>query len=55
MTDFHFKIQDIFYSRKNFSRPELQLKPHRCFEQEVAILDGMFSDGAAYCMGTLNR
>ena len=47
--------QDIFYSRKNFSRPELQLKPHRCFEQEVAILDGMFSDGAAYCMGTLNR
>jgi len=48
-------IEDIFYSRKNFSRPELQLKPHRCFEQEVAILDGMFSDGAAYCMGTLNR
>ena len=52
---FLFDYQDIFYSRKNFSRPDLQLKPHRCFEQEVAILDEMFSDGAAYCMGTLNR
>ena len=50
-----FCLQDIFYSRKNFSRPDLQLKPHRNFEQEVAILDEMFSDGAAYCMGTLNR
>ena len=47
--------QDIFYSRKNFERPELQLKPHRSFEQEVALLDEMFADGAAYCLGTLNR
>ena len=29
------------------------MKPHKCFDQEVAILDGMFSDGAAYCMGAL--
>ena len=48
-------FQDIFYSRKNFERPELQLKPHRSFEQEVALLDEMFADGAAYCLGTLNR
>ena len=48
-------IEDIFYSRKNFERPELQLKPHRSFEQEVALLDEMFADGAAYCLGTLNR
>ncbi len=48
-------IEDIFYSRKNFERPELQLKPHRSFEQEVALLDGMFTDGAAYCLGTINR
>ena len=48
-------IEDIFYSRKNFERPDLQLKPHRSFEQEVALLDEMFADGAAYCLGTLNR
>ena len=48
-------FQDIFYSRKNFARPELQFKPHRSFEQEVVLLDEMFSDGAAYCLGTLNR
>ena len=48
-------IEDIFYSRKNFERPDLQLKPHRNFEQEVALLDEMFADGAAYCLGTLNR
>ena len=48
-------LQDIFYSRKNFERPELQLKPHRSFEQEVVLLDEMFADGAAYCLGTLNR
>ena len=44
-------LQDIFYSRKNFARPELQLKPHRSFEQEVVLLDEMFADGAAYCLG----
>ena len=48
-------LQDIFYSRKNFARPELQMKPHRSFEQEVAILDEMFADGAAYCLGTINQ
>jgi len=48
-------IEDIFYSRKNFKRPELQMKPHRSFEQEVALLDEMFADGAAYCLGTLNQ
>ena len=48
-------LQEIFYSRKNFERPDLQMKPHRSFEQEVALLDRIFADGAAYCMGTLNR
>lgn len=48
-------VEEIFYSRKNFQRPELQKKPHRHFEQEVAILDKFFSDGAAYCMGSLNK
>eukprot|EP00095_Tigriopus_kingsejongensis_P005325 maker-scaffold123_size333416-snap-gene-2.18 protein:Tk05325 transcript:maker-scaffold123_size333416-snap-gene-2.18-mRNA-1 annotation:"s-adenosylmethionine decarboxylase proenzyme-like" len=48
-------IEDIFYSRKNFERPELQMMPHCSFEQEVALLDEIFADGAAYCMGTMNR
>ncbi len=48
-------MQEIYYSRKNFERPDLQMKPHRSFEQEVALLDRIFADGAAYCMGTINR
>ena len=43
-------IENIFYSRKNFARPELQ--PNSSFETEVALLDSIFpQDGAAYCMG----
>ena len=52
--DFFFS-QDIFYSRKNFERPELQLKPYRSFKHEVATLDQIFSDGNAFCMGSLNQ
>jgi S-adenosylmethionine decarboxylase len=48
-------VEDVFYSRKNFERPDLQLKPHRSFIQEAALLDEMFADGAAYCMGSINR
>ena len=25
----HDKVEDVFYSRKNFARPELQRSPHR--------------------------
>ena len=28
-------FQDIFYSRKNFERPELQLKPYRSFKEVI--------------------
>ena len=48
-------IEDIYYSRKNFKRPHLQRSQHRSFEAEVNILDRVFSDGAAYCMGSLNK
>uniref|UniRef100_A0A131X8Z0 S-adenosylmethionine decarboxylase proenzyme n=1 Tax=Hyalomma excavatum TaxID=257692 RepID=A0A131X8Z0_9ACAR len=52
-TGFNF-VQDIFYSRKNFMRPELQNKPHTSFEDEIESLEGIFEDGAAYCMGRIN-
>ncbi|KAG0415969.1 hypothetical protein HPB47_006845 [Ixodes persulcatus] len=49
------EVLDIFYSRKNFMRPELQDKPHTSFEDEVEVLDELFDDGAAYCMGRINH
>ena len=49
-------IEDIFYSRKNFKRPTLQHKQHKTFENEVNLLDKFFEDdGAAYCMGSINK
>ena len=39
-------FQEIFYSWKNFQRPELQKHPHRNFEQEVEILEKYFGAGA---------
>jgi len=48
-------VEEIFYSRKNFQRPELQRHPHRHFEQEVKTLEKYFGAGAAYCMGSLNK
>ncbi|XP_017782872.1 PREDICTED: S-adenosylmethionine decarboxylase proenzyme isoform X2 [Nicrophorus vespilloides] len=48
-------VEDIFYSRKNYKRPELQVSPHSDFNQEVALLDTMFPEGAAYCLGAVNR
>ncbi|XP_066992418.2 S-adenosylmethionine decarboxylase proenzyme [Anabrus simplex] len=49
------EVEDIFYSRKNFKRPDLQLNPHQDFEQEVSLLDTFFEDGTAYCLGTENH
>jgi len=49
------KVEDFFYSRKNYKRPELQIGPHQNFQQEVAILDQFFPDGAAYCFGAVNK
>lgn len=48
-------VEELFYSRKNFKRPELQVSPHRGFEEEVALLDSFFDDGRAYCLGSVNR
>jgi len=49
------EVQDLFYSRRNYKRPELQQEPHRTFADEAALLDSMFPDGAAYCLGAVNR
>ena len=48
-------IEDIYYSRRNFKRPALQHSQHRSFNTEVELLDKLFPEGAAYCMGTINR
>lgn len=48
------EIEDLFYSRKNYKKPELQCSPHRAFDEEVAFLDQYFEDGRAYSLGSVN-
>lgn len=48
------KVVDIFFSRKNFSRPELQHCVHQNFENEVQQLDKIFPNGSAYTLGRIN-
>jgi S-adenosylmethionine decarboxylase len=47
-------IEDVFYSRKRFMRPELQKAPHSSFEEEVDYLQELFGGGAAYALGRIN-
>uniref|UniRef100_A0A8C5Q582 S-adenosylmethionine decarboxylase proenzyme n=1 Tax=Leptobrachium leishanense TaxID=445787 RepID=A0A8C5Q582_9ANUR len=47
-------VQNFFYSRKNFMKPDHQEYPHRNFQEEVEFLNEIFSNGAAYCMGRMN-
>lgn len=49
------EVEELFYSRKNFKRPELQVTPHRGFDEEVALLDSYFDGGRAYCLGAVNK
>lgn len=35
-------LQQVFYSRKNFKRPDFQQKIYKDFKQEVAFLDSCF-------------
>lgn len=51
----YVEIEELFYSRKNFKRPEMQVAPHRDFEEEVAHLDSYFEAGRAYCLGAVNK
>lgn len=43
----------VFYSRKSFMFPELQLHPHRSWEDEVKYLDSVFDNGGSYMVGNL--
>jgi S-adenosylmethionine decarboxylase len=48
-------VRDLFFSRKNFSRPEEQSFPHYSFDAEVAFLDDILSHrGIAYTLGRIN-
>lgn len=47
-------VDELFYSRKNFKRPEMQVSPHRGFQEEVELLDSFFDEGRAYCMGSVS-
>ncbi|KAL7745739.1 hypothetical protein ACLKA6_009941 [Drosophila palustris] len=47
-------VSDIFYSRKNFTRPEVQNSPHKGFYEEVTYLDSIFPEGRSYCLGSIN-
>ena len=47
-------IEDVFYSRKRFMRPELQKSPHTSFEEEVEVLQELFGGGSAYALGRIN-
>jgi S-adenosylmethionine decarboxylase len=47
-------IDQVFYSRRKFLRPELQKGPHASFEHEVAYLDTLFEGGCAYVLGRTN-
>lgn len=47
-------IDQVFYSRRKFLRPELQKAPHTSFEHEVAYLDSIFEGGSAYVLGRTN-
>jgi len=48
-------IENVFYSHKNFQRPELQPPIHQSFDEECATLDEYFKNGAGYCMGRLKQ
>ncbi|CAF3665274.1 unnamed protein product, partial [Adineta steineri] len=47
-------IDQVFYSRRKFLRPEMQKAPHTSFEHEVAYLDSFFEGGSAYVLGRTN-
>ncbi|CAF1034742.1 unnamed protein product, partial [Adineta ricciae] len=47
-------VDQVYYSRRKFLRPELQKAPHTSFDHEVAYLDSCFEGGSAYVLGRTN-
>ncbi|KAI3420360.1 hypothetical protein GPALN_003661 [Globodera pallida] len=48
-------VTNVYYSRKNFFRPQLQPQLHATFDEEIDYLDGFFQGGSAFCMGPLKH
>uniref|UniRef100_A0AC34EZE5 S-adenosylmethionine decarboxylase proenzyme n=1 Tax=Panagrolaimus sp. ES5 TaxID=591445 RepID=A0AC34EZE5_9BILA len=48
-------VANVYYSRKNFLRPDLQSYVHQNFDNETELLDNYFDEGVAYCMGSLKQ
>ena len=44
----------VFYSRKAFMFPEMQLHPHGSWDDEVKYLNGVFDNGGSYLVGNLS-
>eukprot|EP00047_Mylnosiga_fluctuans_P001955 m.222555 g.222555 ORF g.222555 m.222555 type:complete len:402 (+) comp10785_c0_seq1:184-1389(+) len=51
-------IQELFFSRHNLLRPDMQHGPHKSFQEEVKYLDTFFAphpyDGCAFTLGRIN-
>lgn len=47
----NFQPYRVFYSRKSFMFPEMQLHPHRSWDDEVEFLDSYFENGSSYLVG----
>ncbi|XKL64691.1 hypothetical protein PGB90_004777 [Kerria lacca] len=50
---FH-EVEKMFYSRKNFKRPDFQHNLYKDFKQEIAFLDNCFKNGKGYCIENEN-
>lgn len=48
-------VVDVFYSHKNYLRPDLQPQTYQHFDLEVEVLNNTFKDASAYVMGRLNK
>lgn len=48
------EIAELFYSRRSYSRPDLQLFPHRTFEEETEYMKQHFSGGKQFTLGSAN-
>ncbi|GMT27393.1 hypothetical protein PFISCL1PPCAC_18690 [Pristionchus fissidentatus] len=47
------QVVNVYYSRKNFARPDLQPKLYRSFDAEMDYLDRFFDESSAYCLGSM--